>query len=496
MASIFKRTNRKNEVYLIQYLDHEGNRKTEKGFTDKGLTEQLAAKLEGEARLRSTGMIDTQQERLAEIKQSPIDEHVDAFATSISERSGDYVRHTMSRLKKIVAGAGITSLEGITSSTVTEYLRKLRKQKKLGPRTYNHYLQAIDAFCNFCVPERLAANPLVRTERLNVEVDIRHQRRALKEEEFGKLIQSARDSGISIQRFSGEQRARIYTISYFTGLRQKELASLTLRSFDLKSDPPTVTVEAASSKHRKKDVLPLHPELVTMLKAWLQGLKPLQKLFPGLERKKAWLMVKRDLERVGIPYKTEDGIADFHAAGRHTHITGLFRGGVAAHEVQKLARHACITTTMKYVHVDLADKARAIRNLSASALQMRCISGGVECHSVSSDGKTLTKRKRPTPCRSKGLGVDCHRLSIGGNLEAGGIEPPLDSDATNNQPCGCEFCTDPCAANALHSCGSNCQFMATIDADLQSVIAAWERLPEAIRRAITGLVHSQQGSER
>ena len=29
-----------------------------KGFTDKGLTEELASKLEGEARLRSTGLID------------------------------------------------------------------------------------------------------------------------------------------------------------------------------------------------------------------------------------------------------------------------------------------------------------------------------------------------------------------------------------------------------------------------------------------------------
>jgi hypothetical protein len=28
-------------------------------------------------------------------------------------------------------------------------------------------------------------------------------------------------------------------------------------------------------------------------------------------------MVKKDLKRIGIPYGTPDGIADFHAAGRH-----------------------------------------------------------------------------------------------------------------------------------------------------------------------------------
>ena len=46
MASIYKRRKGKNEPYSIQYIDHHGKRKTVKGFTDKGLTEQLAGKLE------------------------------------------------------------------------------------------------------------------------------------------------------------------------------------------------------------------------------------------------------------------------------------------------------------------------------------------------------------------------------------------------------------------------------------------------------------------
>ena len=79
------------------------------------------------------------------------------------------------------------------------------------------------------------------------------------------LIESARLSGVRIQGFSGEQRARIYLLSYLTGLRKKELASLTPGSFDLAATPPTLTVEATVSKHRRKDVLPLHPELVARL---------------------------------------------------------------------------------------------------------------------------------------------------------------------------------------------------------------------------------------
>lgn len=431
MASIFKRTNRKNEPYLIQYNDHEGKRRTEKGYTDKGLTEQLAAKLENEARMRSSGMIDTEQEQLAEKKQSLIDSHVDAFLESISERSAKYFQHTTSRLKRIIAGAELKKLADIQPEPVAKFLRKIRKTEKIGPRTFNHYVQAIDSFCNWCVTnKRLASNPLIGFERMNIEVDIRHKRRALSETEFGMLVSSARESGISLQRLPGEQRARIYLLSYMTGLRQKELSSLTPRSFNLASTSPTVTVEAIASKHKKQDVLPLHPDLVAVLPSWLKGLEPTQKLFPGLDRKKAWSMVKKDLERVGIPYKTEDGFADFHAAGRHTHITELLRNGATLPEAQKLARHSDIKMTMKYCHIGLDDQARAVANLPASALQMRCISGGFECHSVALDGKTPTKRKRPTPCQCKSLGVDCRRLSIGGKMEAGGIEPP-----TSCMPC-------------------------------------------------------------
>ena len=73
MASIHKRTRdkgKKNKPYYIQYFDHEGKRQTAKGFTDKGLTEQLAAKLENEVLLRRRGMIDPAQERLIAIRQS------------------------------------------------------------------------------------------------------------------------------------------------------------------------------------------------------------------------------------------------------------------------------------------------------------------------------------------------------------------------------------------------------------------------------------------
>lgn len=283
---------------------------------------------------------------------------------------------------------------------------------------------------------------MLGVERLNQAIDVRHARRALTAEEVSRLIASARSSGISIQRFSPEQRARIYLMAYLTGLRRKELGSLSARSFNLDITPPTVTVAATASKHRQEDVLPLHPELATMLRGWLKGLQPGEKLFPRLGNRKTHVMVKKDLERAGIAYETEDGIADFHASGRHTYITELLRNGVSLPEAKELARHSDIKTTMRYTHIGINDQARAIaalrlvkaeipvapdtpRAASApeAALQMRCISGGSEGHPVSTDGSEASDQKRQNPRHCKGFDAIGQFVSEIVKVGATGFEP-------------------------------------------------------------------------
>ncbi len=443
MASIFKRTKRKSEPYTIQYLDHRGKRRTAIGFTDKGLTEELAGKLETEARLRRTGMVDAGLDRITEQRLLPIEEHLAEFQESLGDNSPQYVKLTMGQVRRTVEGCKFKTLADIEAETVQKYLRSRRKEKSTGHRTYNQYLQAFGTFCNWCVTSRrMLANPMLGVERLNTAVDVRHGRRALTADEVSKLIASARTSGISIQRYTGEQRARIYLMAYLTGLRRKELGSLTPKSFDLDATPPTITVAARASKHRKEDVLPLHPELAAMLRQWLLGIQPGEKLFPKLGQRKTHVMVRKDLERVGIPYKNDEGVADFHASGRHTYITELLRNGASLPEAKELARHSDIKTTMKYTHIGINDQARAIAALPVvqqtvpaaadtpravsepdAALQMRCISGGSEGHSVSLNGNEGTDQKRQNPRHCKGFDAVWQFVSDVVKIGATGFEP-------------------------------------------------------------------------
>ncbi len=462
MASIFKRKTGRHEPYVIQYFDHRGKRRTKVGFTDKGLTEELAAKLETEARLRRTGLIKVEDERLLVLQQAPLDEVLKAYEASLEKNTAKHVELTLYRVRRIVRGCGFGTLADIAREPVEMFLRELARTENLGHRTFNHYTQAIECFCNWCVAtDRLVRNPLNGIERRNPATDVRHPRRALTPAEMSRLISGTRASGRKVQNLSAELRGRVYLFSYLTGLRKSEMASLCPESFQLGRSPATVTVEAAFSKHRRRDVLPLHPELAAELRGWLTGLGPREKLFPLLGKKKLSEMIQKDLHRAGIPYRTAEGIADFHAAGRHTYITQLLRSGASLPEARELARHSDIKTTMRYTHIGIQDQARAVANLplpsagtpddrptkprrrqprsrgpnptSPAALHMRCSFGGAEGQPLTSRGNFAEQPSGRNPRPRKDFGSDSQALARPVKAEGTGLEPATGCPARHFQ---------------------------------------------------------------
>ncbi len=122
----------------------------------------------------------------------------------------------------------------------------------------------------------------------------------------------------------------------------------------MNATPPTVTVEAAYSKHRRKDVQVLHPSVAKQMKDWMdvesddEILFPISKVACGTDRpiskmlqrylasaRNIWIgEAKGDDERQRreksdfLRYKNSKGLyADFHAR-RHTFITKPCRASV------------------------------------------------------------------------------------------------------------------------------------------------------------------------
>ena len=75
------------------------------------------------------------------------------------------------------------------------------------------------------------------------------------------------------------------------------------------------------------------------------------------------LMIKADLERAGIPYKTEEGTAHFHAQ-RHNFATALSIAANTTKTAQSLMRHSDPRLTLNvYTHGVAAQERAAIEAL-------------------------------------------------------------------------------------------------------------------------------------
>ena len=397
MASIYKRTQdkgKKRTAWYIGYKDHSGKQRTVKGYTDKGETERYAAKLEEDARLIRDGLKAPDEDERIKAKKAPIQTMIDKFKGHLDHRDITEKQRfeVLSRLKKIVAGAKIRTINEITATKVQEYLKSLRDAG--GSRqTSNHYFRAIQQFTLWLVKTRkLIENPLSDMRKLNTQVDRRHDRRALSDEEFQRLIEAA-EAGKPDQTIPGPDRAMMYVLAAWTGYRRSELASLTPSSFDLDGNPPVATVSAAYTKRKRTDAQVLHPILVKRLRSWLasKSLPPNTILFPvsdkvpgGVDRRTSEMMMndlnaarkkwieegKTDKEKETreqsdfLRYKdSQNRFADFHA-NRHTFITNLSKAKVSPKLAQELARHSDIRLTLGiYTHTDLDEKQRAVESL-------------------------------------------------------------------------------------------------------------------------------------
>ena len=183
---------------------------------------------------------------------------------------------------------------------------------------------------------------------------------------------------------TGPERAILYWLALETGIRSSELRSLTRASFDLDSDVPTVTVEAAYSKRRRRDVQPLRFELAGLIRSFIANRTPTTRIFKMPRKENVAVMYRSDLTNAReswidagtdpqsqanrkasdfLRYVDSQGrYADFHAL-RHSFITHLGRTGIHFKTAQDLARHSVPTLTARYTHGFKGDEVAAINAL-------------------------------------------------------------------------------------------------------------------------------------
>jgi len=381
---------RKTATWYIRTRDHLGRVQRFAGFKDKRATEQMgrwiemliAAKMAGDPPgPELTKWLETSPNKLKRrlVKIGVLDATRAVGAKTLAEHLEDYKASMLARgLTEKQAGQETNRISRITRACkfkvwsdirpdrVEKYLADLRNgRKNLSIGTTNAYLAAMGAFLRWLIQHRRASeNPIACLKPLNVKVDRRHIRCAFEINEIRRLLEVTEQEPSRLH-MDGHSRAMLYRLAVETGLRANELRTLTVGSFDWKAR--TVTVQAAYSKHRRQDELPLRPETVLVLQTFLAGKLPGTRVF-GEGRKKLTRhtaeMLKQDLEAAGIPYQDDAGrYRDFHAL-RHTTGSWLAAMGVHPRIIQAIMRHADVNLTMsRYTHILNGQEAEAIAKL-------------------------------------------------------------------------------------------------------------------------------------
>ena len=182
MAHLRKR----NAKWYVRYTDENGKSKEKALSKDKGIARQMMANIVRDVERRKAGLADdfTQHAR------QPIAMYLGEYREELEsrDRTREHIENTLACCERIVSDCGFSRISDLDESRVKRWL-KTRRESGLSVRSSNRYSTAIKSFARWLwVTRKTATHLLVGLKALNPDVDKRHERRALSDADFGKLL--------------------------------------------------------------------------------------------------------------------------------------------------------------------------------------------------------------------------------------------------------------------------------------------------------------------
>lgn len=483
---------RESAKWAIKYTDASGKQRVIGGYTDKMATEQKAATIEKRTARQSEGVFDVDPKHAG----TPIANHVKDWLADLerSGRSTEYTRKVKARVNAMIADRKWVRLASIRTDEVTTWATA-KRQGGMGEQTTNHYVDALRAFCQWCVTQkRMEQNPILSVLRSDV-VEPVCKRRAATLDELRRLV--------DVHPYRG----KVYLTAALTGLRRQELQLLEWQDVvNLDSESAYLKLRAHTTKSRRSDEISIPPELVEMLREHRPAAcLPTARVFRSIPKSST---VKADVKAAGIAIDDHKGKIDFHAM-RKTYCTILARNNVPIRDAKELMRHTDIRLTSEiYTDANLIrhDAAGAVRNLprvAATAPREQRATGTdgelayTEAYTknVPKLGKTV---RHPNDNQPKML-----ETGNSENAEKQGENSDFQGDKTKSQnwrrgesnPREDSIKADPTSTystpnRGIYQTGKRLGDCLGNDPELARVVAAWAELPQAIRAGIVAMVNA------
>lgn len=362
--SVYKRKKdrrRKDAKWIVAWTTAAGKRKAKTAYTDYQASVELGRKLARQAAMEALGEVD----RFEQHRNTPIETHLTEFIEGLHSagRAPRYVMQVKNRIRRVLRGLSIERLCDLDPVAVDRFLADLARRKGHSGITRNEYVTSIKSFTKWAVIfRRLKDDPLAGlrvTERRAIQPA--HPRRALSSDEIARLLDAAKQRPLrELQTIrhgprkgeraaevkpetreralrKGRERRMVYLLAVWTGLRRGEIRQLTWGDVHLGTVPARITLRAATTKSKRADSLPVHPQLAEALREWKPAdAGPGEAVVGTVPNMKC---LRADLALAGIPDQDEAGrYVDFHSL-RVSLSTMLAANKVSPRAAQALMRH-------------------------------------------------------------------------------------------------------------------------------------------------------------
>lgn len=332
------------------------------------------------------------------------------YLKDVDKRDKTHIRKKRQMLMFPIEQGAFKQLKYVTKQSFEPWWNDL----SCGPKTRNEYLTAWNVFLDWLVYEgKLSQNPLKgRIKRARVPRRTENVRRALTLYESKHLLEVA-----------GKYEL-LYLMAITTGARNKELRLLNWDDVHETAENPFVVLQPETTKNDKGREQYLPPETVALIKK-VRSAAQAGRVFPVMPSHHTF---DKHLRLAGIEKKTSDGIACFHSL-RHTFTTTVARTTQDPRIAQRLADHADITTTQRYMHTESNERAAVMAQFPSFRADERATKravGMVQSGLNEGDVGHIVSSVE----HSQMSGIEPFRLAErsyvqhGLEMEPGGIEPP------------------------------------------------------------------------
>ena len=358
MAHFYRSKDRRGKLlpkWRFQYTDWQGRRRTKTGGVSKKETEELAKRIEVYHEEIKRGFRPPPRQASEAAKrrfEDVVNEYLDWGASQGGRRgrpwSKGHARMQQSRLTWWEEELDLKTLKGLEGclARVEKVLRSLQNTGASG-KTLNDYAASLHSFCNWCIDrDYMEDHPLKKLKRFDATP--KTVRRAITPEEIMRLL-----------KVVPEYRRILYETAFCSGLRAKELKSLTVHDLDLRRGG--LHLHAKWTKNRMAGFQPLPSAVLQHLSDFIESGEALALYKRNYIRRdtrnnhpqepllyvpsNTSRMIERDLETAGIPKWTEEGKVDFHAL-RVSYVSLVVETGADLKAAQSLARHTTPELTM------------------------------------------------------------------------------------------------------------------------------------------------------